>query len=42
MGEATSPTQNAPDARAFRLESGARRNFPMAPGSIAHSLTGVL
>ena len=42
MGEATSPALNAPDGRAFRLESGARRNFPMTLGSIAHALTGVL
>lgn len=42
MGEATNATANAQGDRAFRLDSDARRNFPLPRRSIAHSLTGIL
>jgi len=42
MGEASNATQNAPGGRALRRECDARRNFPLPPRSIAHSLTGIL
>ena len=42
MGEATSPTLNAPGIRLIPLERGVRRNFPLTRRSIAHPLTGIL
>ena len=41
MGEATDPTLNTPGGAAFRLGGDARRNFPLAPQSIATRLPGI-